>query len=63
MLLQVVEATTEIKLCLNAKIVKSCSRDLDSNVTSPMKEILENVKKKVAKKFLSLKDKNGCKKQ
>lgn len=59
MLLQVVEATTEIKLCLNVKIVKSCPRDLDSNVTSPMKEILENVKVKVAKKLLSLKDKNA----
>lgn len=61
MLLQVEEGTTE--LCLNVKIVKSCSRDLDSNVTSPMKEILENVKMKVAKKFLSLNDKNVCKKQ
>lgn len=48
-MLQVVEAAMEIKLCLEVKMVKSCPRDLDSNVTSPMKKILNNVKIKTAK--------------
>lgn len=45
----------EVKLCLDLKMVKSCPRDLDSNVTSPIKKIMHNVKKKSAKKFPFLK--------
>lgn len=42
----------EFKLCLEVKMVKSCPGDLDSPVTSPMTKILDNVKLKIAKKFL-----------
>lgn len=40
----------EVKLCLDLKMVKSCPRDLDSNVTSPIKKDYAQCEKEECKK-------------